>query len=93
MHKGKAGVAGAVLVPFCGPCRSGQTGQVKISKDAADVFERGGAYVNVHTPKNAAGEIRGQLKLLNHVTATTPPPSRARRRRRLHRASGGPPDY
>lgn len=70
VHKGKAGVAGAVLVPLCGPCRSGQTGQVKISKDTADLFERGGVYVNVHTPKNAAGEIRGQLKLLGEHDAT-----------------------
>ena len=45
-----------------------------MSKDAADVLERGGAYVNVHTAKNAAGEIRGQIKLLNHVTSTTPTP-------------------
>ena len=42
-----------------------------MSKDTADVLERGGAYVNVHTAKNAAGEIRGQIKLLNHGTTTT----------------------
>ena len=74
IHKGKAGVAGAVIVPLCGPCKNGQTGKVKVSKDVADVLERGGAYVNVHTSKNAAGEIRGQIKLLNHVTSTTPTP-------------------
>ena len=64
VHKGKAGVAGAVLVPLCGPCTSGKTGQVKISKDVADLFERHLVYVNVHTNKNQAGEIRGQLKLI-----------------------------
>ena len=64
VHKGKAGVAGAVLVPLCGPCTSGKTGQVKISKDVADLFERDLVYVNVHTNKNPAGEIRGQLKLV-----------------------------
>jgi hypothetical protein len=74
IHKGKAGVAGAVIVPLCGPCKNGQTGKVKISKDVADVLERGVAYVNVHTSKNAAGEIRGQIKLLNHVTSTTTSP-------------------
>ena len=44
-----------------------------MSQDTADLFERGRAYVNVHTAKNAAGEIRGQLKLLNHSTTTTTP--------------------
>jgi hypothetical protein len=75
VHKGKPGVAGAVIVPLCGPCRSGQTGQVKISRDTADVLERGRAYVNVHTAKNAAGEIRGQVKLVANSSATTPTPS------------------
>jgi len=74
IHKGKAGVAGAVIVPLCGPCKSGQTGKTKVSKNVADLLERDGAYVNVHTAKNAAGEIRGQVKLLNHVSTTTPAP-------------------
>ena len=74
IHKGKAGVAGAVIVPLCGPCKTGQTGKVRVSNDTADVLERGGAYVNVHTAKNAAGEIRGQIKLLNHGTTTTTDP-------------------
>ena len=39
----------------------------KISRAAADALERGLTYVNVHTAKNAAGEIRGQLKLLDHA--------------------------
>jgi hypothetical protein len=72
IHKGKAGVAGGVLVPLCGPCRSGQTGQAKISRAAADALEAGLTYVNVHTTKNAAGEIRGQVKPVQ--VGTTPPP-------------------
>ena len=64
IHKGKRGVAGNVLIPLCGPCTSGQTGQMKISKDAADLLESGRTYVNVHTAKNAAGEIRGQVNLV-----------------------------
>jgi len=35
---------------------------VTVTNDAFDAIERGGAYVNVHTAKNAAGEIRGQIK-------------------------------
>ena len=70
VHKGRAGVAGAVIVPLCGPCKNGQTGQAKVSKNTADVLESGLAYVNVHTAKNAAGEIRGQVKLLDHGSTT-----------------------
>ena len=83
IHKGKAGASGGVLVALCGPCKSGQTGQAKISSDVADALERGLAYVNVHTAKNAAGEVRGQVKLVGHdgsstgtgPTTTTPDPT------------------
>ena len=61
IHSGKPGVAGAVLVPLCGPCKGGQTGKTHITKSVVDVLESGRAYVNVHTPKNQAGEIRGQI--------------------------------
>jgi len=62
IHAGKAGKAGAVLVPLCGPCTSGKNGKVAISKAAEVAIEAGVTYVNVHTAKNAAGEIRGQVK-------------------------------
>lgn len=62
IHMGKPGVAGAVLVPLCGPCKSGQSGKATISKAVISALEAGTAYVNVHTAKNAAGEIRGQIK-------------------------------
>jgi hypothetical protein len=61
IHKGKRGQAGPVVVPLCGPCRNGQVGKVKISKAVIDALENGDAYVNVHTAKNAPGEIRGQV--------------------------------
>jgi hypothetical protein len=35
---------------------------VKISKSVIAAMEGGKAYVNVHTAKNAGGEIRGQIK-------------------------------
>ena len=63
IHMGKAGVAGPVIVPLCGPCKNGQTGKVHISKAVVDALEGGKAYINVHTKKNAAGEIRGQAKV------------------------------
>ena len=62
IHLGKLRVAGPVLVPLCGPCLSGQTGKVKITKATIAAIEGGRAYVNVHTAKNAGGEIRGQIK-------------------------------
>ena len=40
------------------------TGKVTVKKDIADALERGKTYVNVHTAKNPAGEIRGQVKLV-----------------------------
>jgi hypothetical protein len=63
IHRGKRGKAGPVLVALCGPCRSGQKGTMKLAASANRTIERGGTYVNVHTAKNAAGEIRGQVKL------------------------------
>ena len=63
IHKGKRGQAGPVVVPLCGPCQSGQAGKVHISKAVVAALEKNNAYVNVHTAKNAAGEIRGQVKV------------------------------
>jgi hypothetical protein len=64
IHKGKAGVAGPVVVPLCGPCRNGLNKKQSIDNDLAEALEKGGYYVNLHTAKNAGGEIRGQLKLV-----------------------------
>jgi CHRD domain-containing protein len=61
IHAGKRGVAGPVIVPLCGPCRNGQVGKVTITEGTISKLESGNAYVNVHTAKNAAGEIRGQV--------------------------------
>lgn len=62
IHKGKAGTAGAVLVPLCGPCKSGQSGTAPISTATLKAIRAGAAYVNVHTARNPGGEIRGQIK-------------------------------
>lgn len=64
IHKGKAGKAGPVLTALCGPCKSGQTGSATIGASVEKAVESGSAYVNTHTAKNAAGELRGQIKLV-----------------------------
>lgn len=61
IHKGKAGVSGPVVVPLCAPCKSGQHGTAKLSASMAKALAGGGFYANVHTAKNANGEIRGQI--------------------------------
>ena len=63
IHGGKPGVAGPVIVPLCGPCHSGQAGTAHISKAVVAALEGHRAYVNVHTAKNAGGEIRGQVRV------------------------------
>jgi hypothetical protein len=62
VHSGRVGKAGGVMVPLCGPCRSGQRGTATITHAQLRTIEIGRAYVNVHTAKNTAGEIRGQVK-------------------------------
>jgi CHRD domain-containing protein len=64
IHKGRPGKAGPVALALCGPCRSGQTGKAAISKAIEEGLEKGQLYVNVHTARNPAGEIRGQVKLV-----------------------------
>ena len=76
VHRGRAGVAGSVIFALCGPCRNGHTGRATIGKGVAEAMRRGTAYVNVHTTKNASGEIRGQTKLTKTVLEQpAPPPS------------------
>ena len=62
IHLGRRGRAGAVAAPLCGPCRPGVRGATRLSARALRAVLRGGAYVNVHTRRNPAGEIRGQLR-------------------------------
>jgi hypothetical protein len=61
VHLGRRGVAGPVVVPLCGPCVSGVHKTSKLTSKVKAALLSGGAYVNVHTAKNAAGEIRGQV--------------------------------
>ena len=62
IHSGVKGKAGAVLVPLCGPCTSPVSGTATLTSDQITDMSAGKDYVNVHTTKNANGEIRGQIK-------------------------------
>jgi hypothetical protein len=62
IHLGKRGASGNVMVPLCAPCRSGMSGKAVLTHAELRSIQRGVTYVNVHTPKNAGGEIRGQVK-------------------------------
>lgn len=73
VHAGRAGKAGNVLVPLCAPCRSGQRGTARLTHAQLRAIRRGATYVNVHTVRNGAGEVRGQLKA-SEASSGTPPP-------------------
>ena len=62
IHIGQRGKAGLVAVPLCGPCRNGARGTANLTAAALAALENGRAYVNIHTKKNLAGEIRGQIR-------------------------------
>jgi hypothetical protein len=61
IHVARRGRAGPVALALCGPCRNGARGTGTVSASLLNVLEAGRAYVNVHTPRNAAGEVRGQI--------------------------------
>jgi hypothetical protein len=71
VHLGRAGVAGPVAIPLCGPCVSGVHGKVRVTAKVRSALLAGGTYVNVHTAKNAAGEIRGQIARRGGGVGTT----------------------
>ena len=61
IHSGARGKSGPVIVPLCAPCRTGARGRVTVNASVLNALQSGRTYVNVHTAKNPAGEIRGQL--------------------------------
>jgi len=75
IHLGKPGKAGGVMLALCGPCKNGQRGAATITHAQLRTIRTGGTYVNVHTAKNAAGEIRGQVKASEASSSSDPAPT------------------
>jgi len=89
VHIAPRGQPGGVAVPLCGPCQSPVSGTATIDANVLQALESGGAYVNVHTPTNAPGEIRGQLAVTAGVrTALTARQEVPRPKGRANRARG-----
>ena len=61
IHTGAVGSPGPVVLALCGPCTSPASGTGALTQATLDAIQAGTAYVNVHTPTNPGGEIRGQL--------------------------------
>jgi Cu/Zn superoxide dismutase len=70
IHQAASGSPGPVVLALCGPCQSPLTGSGNLTQAALDAIEAGNAYVNVHTPTNQPGEIRGQLSTTAAVSTT-----------------------
>ena len=74
VHLGAPGKAGKVIVPLCGPCRSGRGATTSVTAVAAAAMIAGKTYVNVHTKANPNGEIRGTVKAVSAAGGTAANP-------------------
>jgi Cu/Zn superoxide dismutase len=70
IHQAATGTPGPVVLALCGPCQTPLSGSGNLTQAVLDAIEAGNAYVNVHTPTNGAGEIRGQLATTASVSTT-----------------------
>jgi CHRD domain len=64
IHIAPRGSRGRIALTLCGPCRNGVKRTVTIRGGLLTALEQGFAYVDVHTRRNKAGEIRGQIARL-----------------------------
>jgi hypothetical protein len=62
IHRGQPGRAGPVIAALCAPCRNGVRGRATVGASVLAALESGRAYVNIHTARNPAGEVRGQIR-------------------------------
>ena len=64
IHEGAAGTNGPVIVPFTktGDNTFAPAADAKLTEAQYTAYKAGNLYVNVHSAKNAGGEVRAQLK-------------------------------
>jgi hypothetical protein len=89
IHLGAMGAAGNVVVPLCAPCKSPVSGTVTVSAALQKDFTKHLLYVNVHTSKNPAGEIRGQLAASSSTSAAPAAANSTSTSKTTTTASGG----
>jgi hypothetical protein len=75
VHAGARGKAGPVRISLCGPCRSGARGSARADARTVAALLAGTAYVNLHTARNPAGELRGQVAKTAKTPRVDPPPT------------------
>jgi hypothetical protein len=91
IHVGARGKAGGVKAALCGPCKTGQRGSTRVDAKTIAALLAGAAYVNVHTARNAPGEIRGQIA--KTAKPVVPPPPTTTNETTAGTTTGGPPEY
>jgi hypothetical protein len=70
LHIAAKGEAGPVIVPLCSPCTNNQTGKASLTAGDVSALRAGRVYVNIHTPANPAGEVRGQVDIVDKQAVT-----------------------
>jgi CHRD domain-containing protein len=63
IHYGRPRHFGPILVRLCGPCRSGQSGNKKISARGARALKAGSAWITIITNRFPNGVVRGQVNV------------------------------
>jgi hypothetical protein len=63
LREGKPGLIGEQITILCKPCKTGKGATTLLRKSVVQALRAGHAYVVVHTSRNPAGEIRGQIRV------------------------------
>ena len=62
LESGKPGKNGVTVVTLCGKCGPAVAGTIALTDDQEDDLRAGPLYIELNTPKNPKGELRGQIR-------------------------------